>query len=923
MNYQASFINRKGDTISLAISIPSLPEGTARLDDGSAGVYLAADDAITIEGSASDTFAHILSSTAAVNIVTVDALTDFFRSSVFDAPVSISCNGTCVFAGYLSPQSYDQDYIDPLDDFQLNCVDALSALQYAKYKNVGAGGVDYAKVKLNAQQLSFLDIIRELLQTVSGAVGSSPRLFYDGSKALDATADNRYSIFSQVSVNELLFLGDEEDDVWTQDKVLEEIMRYLDLHITLRGKDFYVFDWQTVRSAQSVEWHDVLGSDIITENLSTETLTVQNVEDTSTQISVGECYNKLLLTCDLQEMENIIESPLEDDSLSDGFPGGRQHYMTEYSAEGEGTSAFFDFKKMVKEGVSDWDGSTITEWFIKVMKATNWKFYSMHSDVYSRYLTGHDQQFMPNFLSDNIGAAVLSLGKVEKTNAKQDDSLVNSISMEQQLVISTGSFCRESQLSDEEFLDAMGTMIKNNAPLAEYTGNIAGGVFSPSDDAVTNYICIDGKMILNPHMPMTAKFSLLYDHDWRNPGFPGGSGLTPDSEGKIDPWHKTVYSSKNGDGKRYYTRKFFRADTPRADEAYDPKAAYSDPLQGEVESYGLCPFTEKGEKSLKFNYSAVGDSSDKISKVGVLCCMLIIGNKCVVEKTPDNDLGTGVPYTGKGYPEDFVWMPYKELADCKDEDEYYRQSFSIGFNPKVGDCLVGAKYDMQLNHSYLLGIDDDGIAIPIKKGDKVSGQVRFSILGPYNMVWNDVVRRHPTMFRHTKWTENSVAVLRKVASIVITDLSITVCSDSGLTYTDGNKDLVYMSDTDEAFVNKKDDIDFKITSALTSAEAAALGVKNAMSISTPLDIADGSGLLSIYDHYRNDRAKPEQLYVDSYYTEYHLPRVILKQNVCDPGCKVSPFSRFRHEALGKDFYPYVLSRNLMDGSTELEMKECF
>ena len=241
MIYQASFINRKGDTISLAISIPSLPEGTARLDDGSAGVYLAADDAITIEGSASDTFAHILSSTAAVNIVTVDALTDFFRSSVFDAPVSISCNDTCVFAGYLSPQSYDQDYIDPLDDFQLNCVDALSALQYAKYRNVGAGGVDFAKVKLNAEQLSFLDIIRELLQTVSGAVGSSPRLFYDGSKAIDATEANRYSIFSQVSVNELLFLGDEEDDVWTQDKVLEEIMRYLDLHITQRGKDFYGF----------------------------------------------------------------------------------------------------------------------------------------------------------------------------------------------------------------------------------------------------------------------------------------------------------------------------------------------------------------------------------------------------------------------------------------------------------------------------------------------------------------------------------------------------------------------------------------------------------------------------------------------------------------------------------------------------------
>ena len=921
MKYQASFINRKGDNISLAISIPSLSGGTVQLDDGSAGVYLAAEDTITIDSSVSDTFAHILSSTASVNIVTTDALTDFFRPSVFDAPVSISCNDTCIFAGYLTPQSYDQDYISLFDDFQLNCVDALSALQYAKYRNVGAAGVDYAKVKLNAKQLSFLDIIRELLKTVSGAVGSSPRLFYDGSKAIDAAEGNRYSIFSQVSVNELLFLGDEEDDVWQQDKVLEEILRYLDLHITLRGKDFYVFDWQTVRSASKVEWHDVLGSDVITENFSTEVLATENAEDTSTQISVGECYNKILLTCDLQEMDNIIESPLDGDSVSDAFPGGRQHYMTEYSAEGEGQSAFGAFRDMVKNGSSSWGAATVTEWFVKVMKAANWKFCSFRGDLAQRFFTGHNQQYLPNCLSDNIGAAILSLGKVERTNATQDDSLVNSVSMEEQLVISTGKFCREAQLSEEEFLDAMGNDIKNNIPVAQYTGNIAGGVFSPSDDNVTNYICIDGKMILNPHMKMTADFQLLYDYPWSSYETTNKVDIGPDEEGIIHPWHKTVYSRKSSN--RYYTRKYFRADTPRSAEVYDPDAVYTNLQDKEVKSYGFCPFTDNGEKLLNYNYSAVGDSSDTVSKVGVLCCMLVIGDKCVVEKTPDNDLGTGVPYTGKGYPEDFVWMPYKELADCNDEDEYYQQSFSIGFNPKVGDCLVGVKYDMQLNHSYLLGIDDDGIAIPIRKSDKVSGQVRFSILGPYNALWNDITRRHPTLFRHTKWTENSVSVLRRVASIVITDLSIKVCSDSGLTNTDGNKDLVYMSDTDETFVNKKDDVEFKITSALTSDEAATLGVKNAMSISTPLNIADGFGLLSVFDHYRNEKAKPEQFYVDAYYTEYHLPRIILKQCVRDPGCKVSPFFRLHNEALAKDFYTFSLSRNLLDGSASLEMKERF
>ena len=52
----------------------------------------------------------------------------------------------------------------------------------------------------------------------------------------------------------------------------------------------------------------------------------------------------------------------------------------------------------------------------------------------------------------------------------------------------------------------------------------------------------------------------------------------------------------------------------------------------------------------------------------------------------------------------------------------------------------------------LPGIDAEGIAIPIKKADKVSGRVKFMILGPVNALWDVVTRRHKTWFRHTKRT---------------------------------------------------------------------------------------------------------------------------------------------------------------------------
>ena len=41
--------------------------------------------------------------------------------------------------------------------------------------------------------------------------------------------------------------------------------------------------------------------------------------------------------------------------------------------------------------------------------------------------------------------------------------------------------------------------------------------------------------------------------------------------------------------------------------------------------------------------------------------------------------------------------------------------------------------------------------LSLKKGDRVSGQVKFMILGPVNTVWDEITRRHPTFFRHTRW----------------------------------------------------------------------------------------------------------------------------------------------------------------------------
>ncbi len=326
--------------------------------------------------------------------------------------------------------------------------------------------------------------------------------------------------------------------------------------------------------------------------------------------------------------------------------------------------------------------------------------------------------------------------------------------------------------------------------------------------------------------------------------------------------------------------------------------------------HGFVPFTDTGPQEYEFKYSAIGDGSDHISKIGVLACMLIIGDQCVVEK------GT------EGQVTDFEWRKYKPLEQCQDEDEYYQQCFTIGFDPKIGDKLVGTKFDLQNNVSYELGIDAEGIAIPIKKSDKVSGRVQFMILGPVNALWDVVTRRHKTWFRHTKWNSTTIPLLAHVSSIMVEQFEVKIYSDNGLVNNTGDNDLIYMNDTKESFVNVKDDLEMKINSALTAVECQALDVTDSVKMSTPVNTLTQEGLLTIYDHNREETAKPEQLYVDSYYQEWHAPRVVMTQKLVDEdGGIVSLFAHYRHPMMGKTFFVEGISRNLEEGYAEMTLKE--
>lgn len=902
MYIHGSFLSQQSDTITVHIVTGNDRTQTIEIGTEKADVYFSEDPA-EIENEVNDTFDVLLRNSAKIRLLCGNLIKDLFSTSCRDAVVNIYKNDTCIFAGFIEPQTLSQPYNNRWDELELNCIDALSALQYSKYKNVGALGVIYAFVKAEAAQRSFYDIATEILQGVTEGLdilgNQNIKFWYDGSKAVDAQTANRYQVFRQLSISDLLFLGDDESDVWQQDEVLEELLKYLNLHIVQDGFNFYIFSWESVKAApDKIIWHDIVANSTKTTAQQVVTIALANVADCDTTISIGDVYNQLLLTAKVEDIESVIESPLDDDLLVSPYIN-KQKYLTEYSSDGEGTTAYYAMKAMVNGEHTNYGGGAITDWFVQVMRNKQWVFPMKGNtdiDIVDYFGSeGTNQHALPDWLGQAPGAAIMALGSVKMNTANDDNSPTSKVNMTNYLAVSVNGNGIDN---DENKTYPSVADIQKNIPYAVYTGNKAGGVFSPSDDKTTNYIVLSGKVILNPIMAVTGSFSAMRKKMGDRPpyqGSGGGGGTTPPP---MYFWHQTVPSRNNGDG-RYYTRQYWQAETPDKEVSWHEGA-----------DSGFYPYTGEGPEEYEFKYSAVGDSTDTISKVAVLACMLVIGDKCVVETGTD------------GQTTDFVWQKYKERSECQSDDEYYQQCFTIGFDPKIGDKLVGTEFSIQNNIDYKMGIDAEGIAIPITKGDKISGQVRFMILGPVNATWDVITRRHPTFFRHTKWSSSSVPLLAHVSSILIKSFEVKVYSDNGL-ISNGNddNDIIYMSDTKETFVNKKDDLEFKINSALTATECAKLGVSNTVKLSTPLNISTGDGVLEVYDRNGNVKAKPEQIYVDSYYTEYHKPRIVMEQKLRDIDNVVSLFNHFRHEALNKEFFVQGIGRNLIEGRADLTLKE--
>ena len=201
----------------------------------------------------------------------------------------------------------------------------------------------------------------------------------------------------------------------------------------------YVFSWETIRAGETTVWCNIEDGTTAVQT-TPEKVTVETaiVADCDTQISIGETYNQLLLTASVTKTEELVDDPLDSDSLESVY-SKRQLLLTEYSADGEGWAAYDGIVGMVtNEGKTTYESAKVTDWFVLVKNHPRWTFYAPDGRNMLELTSGTDQTQLIDMLGKMMCAAlIVSTGKVQKRGDGSDNSPTSSISMTDYMVITT------------------------------------------------------------------------------------------------------------------------------------------------------------------------------------------------------------------------------------------------------------------------------------------------------------------------------------------------------------------------------------------------------------------------------------------------------------------------------------------------------
>ena len=226
MKYIGQFRDKKDTLHTITI--------TTKVGTGTANLVLSTSPFVEeLEGDGNTIFKPCKYSSATIGVLAKDYMFNIFQSKAQDVSVVLTDeNGNVEWTGFVTPNLYDMGYESDKEELEIECIDELSTLQYFKYSTIDT------KPKTN----SFLDIIKNILYYKTPYTYMYFPSFLEG-----ITLD-------KLKISEQNFLGEEDDDIWTMQEVLEEICRYLNVSCMASGNSVYFINYSSLDKVMYIKY---------------------------------------------------------------------------------------------------------------------------------------------------------------------------------------------------------------------------------------------------------------------------------------------------------------------------------------------------------------------------------------------------------------------------------------------------------------------------------------------------------------------------------------------------------------------------------------------------------------------------------------------------------------------------------------------
>ena len=168
-------------------------------------------------------------STGRINVVGGDYLQELFSTDYRMFRVTLKDANGVRWCGFIEPELYTQDYVSDLFELEINCISAMSVLEYIDYKQQGE----------KRGFVSLWDLLKKCIDESRGQYQHVyvPHVYASSKEKYEAWENPLESMY----VSEQNFF-DEDDEPMTLKEVLEEIMKLLNWTCTDWEGDLYFID---------------------------------------------------------------------------------------------------------------------------------------------------------------------------------------------------------------------------------------------------------------------------------------------------------------------------------------------------------------------------------------------------------------------------------------------------------------------------------------------------------------------------------------------------------------------------------------------------------------------------------------------------------------------------------------------------------